>query len=103
LTGGTPTAVLISGGGTNLQAFIDGVATGDLDLDLRVVFSNRPSAYGLERASRAGIATACVQHGDYPDRPGFDAALVEALAPHQPQLILLAGFMRVLTPVFIGA
>ena len=96
-----PTAVLISGGGTNLQAFIDGVGAGRLPLDLKVVVSNRPGAYGLERARKAGIPTECVEHGDYPDRRSFDRALVDTLETYAPELILLAGFMRILTPVFI--
>ena len=59
------TAILISGSGTNLQAFIDAVKDGDLDLELAVVFSNNPDAYGLERAEQAGIPTACIQHADF--------------------------------------
>jgi len=64
------TAILISGSGTNLQAFIDAVKSGDLNLDLTVVFSNNPNAFGLERAEKAGIPTACIQHSDFPDREG---------------------------------
>ena len=96
-----PTAVLISGGGTNLQAFIDGVGAGRLALDLRVVLSNRPGAYGLERARSANIPTECVMHGNYPSRESFDEALVRKLDAYAPELIILAGFMRILTPVFI--
>jgi phosphoribosylglycinamide formyltransferase-1 len=94
-------AVLISGGGTNLQSFIDKVASGSLDLELAVVLSNKPAAAGLERARRAGIPVECVEHGDYPDRESFDAALVDTLDRYAPDLIILAGFMRILTPVFI--
>lgn len=94
-------AILISGGGTNLQAFIDAVAEGSLDLDIAAVVSNRPDAYGLTRADRAGIATACVQNGDYPDRESFDAALAEKLRPFRPDLVILAGFMRILSGRFI--
>lgn len=95
------TAILISGSGTNLQAFIDAVAAGDLDLDLCVVFSNRPDAFGLERAKQAGIPTACIRHGDYPDRESFDRAVIEELERFKPDLLVLAGFMRILSPMFV--
>lgn len=94
-------AILISGSGTNLQAFIDSVARGDLDLEIRVVLSNKPGAAGLERARKAHISTECLEHGKFPERERFDAALVATLERYQPDLIILAGFMRVLTPVFI--
>jgi phosphoribosylglycinamide formyltransferase-1 len=95
------TAILISGSGTNLQAFIDAVGSGDLDLDLCVVFSNRPDAFGLERAERAGIPTACIRHGDYPDRESFDRAVITELDRFKPELLILAGFMRILSPTFV--
>ena len=94
-------AILISGSGTNLQAFIDAVAAGDLDLDLCVVLSNRPDAFGLERAEKAGIPTACIRHGDYPDRESFDRAVIEELDRFKPDLLVLAGFMRILSPMFV--
>ena len=62
------TAVLVSGSGTNLQSFIDKVAAGELDLELCLVFSNRPDAFGLERAKKAAIPTACIEHGDFDSR-----------------------------------
>jgi phosphoribosylglycinamide formyltransferase-1 len=95
------TAILISGSGTNLQAFIDAVAAGDLDLDLCVVFSNRPDAFGLERAKKAGIPTACIRHSNYPDRESFDRAVIEELDQFNPDLLILAGFMRILSPMFV--
>ncbi len=95
-------AVLISGSGTNLQAFIDAIALGNLDLDLSVVLSNRPDAAGLERARRAHISVACIRHQDYPERAHFDAALVETLDKYQPDLVILAGFMRILTGIFVN-
>lgn len=95
-------AILVSGSGTNLQAFIDAAASGQLDLDLSVVLSNQPDAAGLERARRAGIEVECLRHQDYPQRELFDAALVRALDRYAPDLILLAGFMRILTPVFVN-
>ena len=95
-------AVLISGSGTNLQSFIDKTQTGDLALDLCVVLSNNSGAAGLSRANNAQIPTVCISHNNYPDRQSFDAALVEALDPYLPDFIILAGFMRVLTPIFIA-
>jgi phosphoribosylglycinamide formyltransferase-1 len=94
-------AILISGGGTNLQSFIDRTAAGDLDLDIAVVLSNKPDAYGLERARKAGIPVECIRHVDFPEREQFDAALVETLDRYEPDLVILAGFMRILTPIFI--
>jgi len=96
------TAILISGSGTNLQAFIDRVANGDLNLDLAVVFSNRPDAYGLVRAASAGIPTACIRHQDFADRVSFDRGVMNELDRWQPNLIILAGFMRILSPAFVS-
>jgi phosphoribosylglycinamide formyltransferase-1 len=96
------TAILISGSGTNLQAFIDRVEAGALDLDLRLVFSNRPAAFGLERARQAGVATACIEHGDFEDRESFDRAVADVLDTCDPELIVLAGFMRILSPWFVN-
>ena len=98
----TPSAaVLISGSGTNLQAFIDAVAAGQLELDLSVVLSNRPDAAGLERARNANITVECIRHQDYAQRALYDAALVETLDKYQPDIIILAGFMRILTGTFV--
>ena len=96
------TAILISGSGTNLQAFIDRVTDGDLNLDLTVVFSNRPDAHGLERAKKAGIPTTCIRHQDFSDRVSFDRAVIEELDQWQPDLIVLAGFMRILSSMFVN-
>ena len=95
------TAVLISGSGTNLQAFIDRVGRGALDLELSVVFSNNPDAFGLERARNAGIPTACIEHGDFADRDSFDHAVAAKLDKWQPDLLVLAGFMRILSAAFV--
>ena len=95
------TAILISGSGTNLQAFIDAVAAGNLDLELCVVFSNKPDAFGLERAAKAGIPTACIEHDDYSDRESFDRAVITELDRFEPELLILAGFMRILSAGFV--
>jgi phosphoribosylglycinamide formyltransferase-1 len=94
-------AVLISGRGSNLQAFIDACASGELEAGISVVISNNPGAAGLQRAEEAGIPTHCVNHRDYDSREAFDRALVACLADYPVDLVVLAGFMRILTPVFI--
>lgn len=93
--------MLISGSGTNLQAFIDRAADGSVNLDLVRVASNRPDAYGLERATRAGIPTVCIEHQQFEARESFDRALAAALDEDRPELIVLAGFMRILSPWFV--
>lgn len=95
-------AVLISGSGSNLQAIIDEIAAGRLDLELCAVLSNQPDAAGLDRARKAGIATLCLSHRDYAERTLYDAALVDALRPYRPDLVILAGFMRILTGTFVN-
>lgn len=95
------TAILVSGSGTNLQAFIDRVATGALDLELSVVLSNRADAFGLVRAQTAGIPTVCVAHGQFSDRASFDRAMAEKLDIWRPDLLVLAGFMRILGAGFV--
>ena len=96
-----PIVVLISGNGTNLQAIIDAVRRGELAAEIRAVISNRPQAFGLERARRAGIPAETVDHTRYPDRNDFDAALRAMIDRYQPALVILAGFMRILTPEFV--
>ncbi len=94
-------AILISGRGTNLQAFIDACASGELAAQIGVVISNNPGAEGLQRAARAGIATRCIDHRNFSAREEFDRALVHELSAHAVDLVVLAGFMRILTPVLI--
>jgi len=97
------TAILISGSGTNLQAFIDRVGCGALNLELSVVFSNKPDAFGLVRARNAGIPTACIEHSEFADRDSFDHAVAAKLDEWQPDLLVLAGFMRIISEVFLEA
>ncbi|MFT3741173.1 MAG: phosphoribosylglycinamide formyltransferase [Gammaproteobacteria bacterium] len=94
-------AVLISGNGSNLQAIMDAITDG-LPAKIAVVISNRKDAYGLVRAQQAGIPTHVLLSGDYPDRFSFDQALQNCLASYQPDLIILAGFMRILGADFIS-
>jgi phosphoribosylglycinamide formyltransferase-1 len=95
-------AVLISGGGSNLQALIDACARPDFPAQICVVISNRPDAYGLERAKTAGIPAELVDHKQYTGRETFEAALQDVLADYPVDLICLAGFMRILTAGFIN-
>lgn len=96
------TAILISGSGTNLQAFIDRVAGGELELELSVVLSNNSDAFGLTRAADAGIPTALVDHRQFADRAAFDSAMAAKLDEWQPNLLILAGFMRILSGGFVA-
>jgi phosphoribosylglycinamide formyltransferase 1 len=95
--------VLVSGSGTNLQAILDAVANRALDADVRIVISNRPEATALERAARAGVPTAVISHREIKDRAEFDRRLVKALRDAGVSLVVLAGFMRVVTPIFLDA
>lgn len=94
-------AILISGSGSNLQSFIDHIERRELDLDIAVVLSNRADAFGLQRAADAGLPTAVVAHGDFPGREAFDRAVAGVLDEHEVDLVILAGFMRILSPWFV--
>lgn len=94
--------VLISGSGSNLQALIDSIAKDGNPARIAAVISNRADAYGLERARQAGIATRVLDHKQFDGREAFDAALIEAIDGFAPQLVVLAGFMRILTPGFVN-
>ena len=93
--------VLLSGTGSNLQALIDSTRTGDSPVRIRAVISNRADAYGLQRARDAGIDTAVLDHKAFDGREAFDTALVELIDGYQPQLVVLAGFMRILSAGFV--
>lgn len=92
--------VLISGSGSNLQALIDGVNKGELPIELAAVISNRPNVLGLTRAQSAGIPSLLLDHTQYANRAAFDQALQALIDQYQPDLVVLAGFMRILTPEF---
>lgn len=92
--------ILISGGGTNLQALIDAVAD-DLPIEIKAVISNVPAVYGLTRATEAGIETLVLDHTQFASRKAFDRALIQHIDEYDAELILLAGFMRILTPEFV--
>ncbi|MPS41941.1 MAG: phosphoribosylglycinamide formyltransferase [Pseudomonas sp.] len=93
--------VLISGSGSNLQALIDSGGHDGNPARIAAVICNRADAYGLERAKQAGIATGLLDHKQFDGRDAFDAALIQAIDAHQPDLVVLAGFMRILTPGFV--
>lgn len=93
--------VLISGSGTNLQAILDATRSGRLDAEVKVVVSNVPHAFGLERAKRANIPTQVLDHKTFSSREAFDDALLGTLSDHRVEWVALAGFMRVLRPKFL--
>ncbi|MFM8534175.1 MAG: phosphoribosylglycinamide formyltransferase [Acidimicrobiia bacterium] len=95
--------VLISGRGSNLKAIIDAINGGRLDASIAIVISNRADAPGLDHAARAGIETIVLSHKSYPTREDYDRALVAELTKRKVSLVCLAGFMRLLSPVFVNA
>lgn len=97
-----PVVVLVSGYGSNLQAILDSAVTGAIPVAVRAVVSDRPEAQALKRARAAGIAVETVTATAHPDRQDYDAALMAAVDRHAPMLVVLAGFMRILTPAFVS-
>jgi len=95
--------VLVSGSGTNLQAVLDAVKSGSLCAKIGVVVSNVVTAKALARARAANVPAIVVDHKAFPTREGFDAAVVEVLRAHGVECVVLAGFMRLVTPVLLGA
>ena len=93
--------VLLSGSGSNLQALIDSSLAADSPVRIRAVVSNRADAYGLQRAQAAGIDTAVLEHGGFEGREAFDAALVQVIDGFEADLVVLAGFMRILSAEFV--
>lgn len=93
--------VLISGSGSNLQAFIDAAKNGTLNADIAGVLSNKAGVMGLERAKNAGIATEVIDHRQFTDRESFDQELADRIEGYKPDLVILAGFMRILTSSFV--
>ena len=95
--------VLVSGTGSNLQAVIDAVQAGELDIEIAAVGADRPGTYGVERSAAAGIDTFVVDFKAYADRAAWNAALTEAVAAYQPDVVVSSGFMRIVSPEFIDA
>ena len=96
-----PLVVMISGNGSNLQAIIDAIAEQNLPVEIRAVISNRPDAYGLMRAQRARIPAYIVDHTQYSSRASFEAALEKLIDEYHPEVVVLAGFMRILNTDFV--
>lgn len=96
-----PIAILVSGSGTNLQAIIAAIEAGKLDAEIKVVISNNPSAFALERCKKHNIKTVIHNHKDFPSKEAFEAAIIKTLTENNVELICLAGFMRVLSPQFV--
>lgn len=95
--------VLVSGSGSNLQSIIDHIEGGKLDAEIRLVLSNKPEAYALERCRKHNIPTAVIDHRRFASREEFDRRLIEALRASGVELVVMAGFMRVLSPEFFRA
>lgn len=93
--------VLISGSGSNLQAIIDACARNEIHAEIVAVISNKPNVFGLQRAKHANIDTHVINHTQYADRAAFDAALSRQIDKYAPELVILAGFMRILTDHFV--
>jgi len=93
--------ILISGRGSNMKSIVHAVEAGDLEVNVAAVISNRPDAAGIEFAQQAGIATAMIDHKDYQSRELFDQALAKEIDRYSPSLVVLAGFMRILTTEFV--
>ncbi|MDT8281824.1 MAG: phosphoribosylglycinamide formyltransferase [Gammaproteobacteria bacterium] len=93
--------VLISGSGSNLQAIIDSINNHRLDAEIKAVISNQSNAKGLQRASKENIPTYVIDHKQFAHRESFDQAMIDIIDPLHPQLIVLAGFMRILSKSFI--
>lgn len=96
-------AVLVSGNGSNFQAILDRIEAGEIKARIAVVISNKPDAYALKRAENHGIATLVHENKNYANRREYDTALVEILKEHEVSLVILAGFMRILSEVMINA
>ena len=95
--------VLVSGSGSNLQSIIDHIEGGKLDAEIRIVLSNNPEAYALERCTKHRIPTAVVDHRRFASREEFDRRVIEVLAASGVELVVMAGFMRVLSSEFFRA
>jgi len=96
-----PIGVLVSGSGSNLQSLIDRIEEGSLDARIRIVVSNNPDAFALQRCEKHGIPAAVIRHADYPDREAFDRKMAEVLHASGVELVVMAGFMRILSSWFL--
>lgn len=97
-----PIVVLISGGGSNLQTIIERIADNTINAEICAVITNKPDAYGIKRAQKANIPTEIIDHSQYDSRESFDAELTRRIEKYRPELIVLAGFMRILSDDFVN-
>ena len=95
--------VLISGNGSNLQSIIDHIEKGSLKATIKIVISNNPDAYGITRAKKHGIPVVVLKNGDFKNKEDFDLELIRILKNNSVDLVILAGFMRILTPTLLKA
>jgi phosphoribosylglycinamide formyltransferase-1 len=95
--------VLISGNGSNLQSIIDHIEQGSLKAAIKIVISNNPDAYGITRAEKHGIPFVVLKNGNFKNKEDFDVELVKILKDNGVELVILAGFMRIITPAFLKA
>ena len=93
--------VLCSGRGTDLQSIMDAIGRGEVDAEIAVVLADKPDAFALERAEKAGIRAVCINRREYDGREPFEQALIDELEKAGVTLVVLAGFMRILTPLFV--
>jgi len=93
--------VLLSGNGSNLQKIIEQIDSGEIKAEISAVISNRADAYGLQRATKANIPTVVLEHTHFSDRESFDKSLAQIIDSYEPDLIVLAGFMRILSDAFV--
>jgi phosphoribosylglycinamide formyltransferase-1 len=98
-----PIGVLVSGSGSNLQSLIDHIEQGTLDAEIRLVISNNPHAFALERCRKHGIPAVVVDHGEFPSRELFDCRMIDLLNNAGVELVIMAGFMRILSCEFFRA
>lgn len=94
--------VLVSGTGSNLQAVIDAVRAGELEVEIAAVGADREGTYGIERSDEAGIETFVVNFNSFPTRAEWDAALADKVASYHPDVVVSSGFMRIVSPEFIA-
>ena len=95
--------ILVSGSGSNLQSIIDNIEKGSLKANIQVVISNNPDAFGIARAQKHSLPAVVLKHEDYNNREAFDLELIKVLKSNKVELVVLAGFMRILTPAFLKA
>ncbi|MBW2636477.1 MAG: phosphoribosylglycinamide formyltransferase [Deltaproteobacteria bacterium] len=93
--------VLVSGSGSNLQSIIDSIERGILNASIEIVISNNPDAFALERASKHNLESIVIDHAEFQAREDFDRKMIDVLTSHSVDLVIMAGFMRILSPLFL--